>query len=226
MDELAGSESQHDSLASSQPHSNSTIKHGLEAYYEEEGKLVGDIVSDSYSQYLDERNQLLGNWVPGPEFEGLQRDLMPDMQDSSQDQQSDPVLQSFLQRALRDKESLSNSITSSEAVNDDIGIHPLDSDCAICGLPDIENCECEARALSPESEMEWPESIRSYVQRSFVPFHENEETTVPRADVEAKLKNTITTAKENGTLYTLDWDNMPLPQALIMAERDVDNKQT
>ncbi|KIL87806.1 hypothetical protein FAVG1_08685 [Fusarium avenaceum] len=221
MDELAGSEGQHDSLVSSQPYSNSTIKHGLETYYEEEGKLIGDIESDSDSQYSYEGGRL---WAPGPELGAIQRDFIPDMQDSSPDQQSDPILQSFLQRALRDKESSSN--TSSEAVNDDIRIHPLDSDCAICGLPDTEDCECEARALSPESKMEWPESVRSYVQRSFVVFHQNDEPTVPRADVEAKLKNTITTAKENGTLYTLDWDNMPLPQALIMAERDAENKQT
>ncbi|KAM0563379.1 hypothetical protein ACHAPJ_001097 [Fusarium lateritium] len=75
-----------------------------------------------------------------------------------------------------------------------------------------------------KSKVDWPESVRSYVQRSFLP--QNDEPTVSRADIEAKLKNTIGTAKENGTLYTLDWDNMPLPQALVKAERDADVKHS
>ncbi|KAF5026898.1 hypothetical protein F66182_928 [Fusarium sp. NRRL 66182] len=75
-----------------------------------------------------------------------------------------------------------------------------------------------------KSKVEWPESVRSYVQRSFLP--QNDEPTVSRADIEAKLKNTIGTAKENGTLYTIDWDNMPLPQALVKAERDADIKHS
>uniref|UniRef100_A0A0D2XWS8 SAC3/GANP/THP3 conserved domain-containing protein n=1 Tax=Fusarium oxysporum (strain Fo5176) TaxID=660025 RepID=A0A0D2XWS8_FUSOF len=75
-----------------------------------------------------------------------------------------------------------------------------------------------------KSKVDWPESVRSYVQRSFLP--QNDEPTVSRAEIEAKLKSTIGTAKENGTLYTLDWDNMPLPQALVKAERDADIKQS
>lgn len=42
---------------------------------------------------------------------------------------------------------------------------------------------------------------------------------VERKDMEAKLKQTITEATDNGTLGTLDWDNMPLPQHLIRMER-------
>jgi hypothetical protein len=37
--------------------------------------------------------------------------------------------------------------------------------------------------------------------------------------VEAKLKQTIGAAKDSGTLYTLDWDDMPLPQSLVKDER-------
>lgn len=65
---------------------------------------------------------------------------------------------------------------------------------------------------------EWPESVRRYVQRSFLP--QNDDVSVSRAEVEAKLKETIGNAKENGTLYTIDWDVVPLPHALVKADRD------
>jgi hypothetical protein len=37
--------------------------------------------------------------------------------------------------------------------------------------------------------------------------------------MEAKLKETITHANEQGVMYTLDWDTMPLPQQMIREER-------
>lgn len=80
---------------------------------------------------------------------------------------------------------------------------------------------------SPEQakgKVEWPDSVRNYVQRSFLP--RNDDPAVSRAEIEAKLKNTIGSAKENGALYTIDWDTMPLPQALIKAERDENLKNT
>ncbi|KAH7134362.1 SAC3/GANP/Nin1/mts3/eIF-3 p25 family-domain-containing protein [Dactylonectria macrodidyma] len=73
-----------------------------------------------------------------------------------------------------------------------------------------------------KGKVDWPESVRNYVQRSFLP--QNDEPSVSRADIEAKLKNTIGSAKENGSLYTIDWDNMPLPQAIVKAERDAELK--
>ncbi|KAH6608383.1 hypothetical protein Trco_001729, partial [Trichoderma cornu-damae] len=69
---------------------------------------------------------------------------------------------------------------------------------------------------------EWPESVRRYVQRSFHP--ENDDASVSRAELEAKLKDTIGSAKENNSLYTIDWDNMPLPQALVRADREAQLK--
>lgn len=48
---------------------------------------------------------------------------------------------------------------------------------------------------------------------------QNEDVSVSRPELEAKLKQTIGAAKENGSLYTLDWDIMPLPQSLVKAER-------
>lgn len=72
-------------------------------------------------------------------------------------------------------------------------------------------------AEQAKSKVEWPPSVRNYVQRSFLP--QNDDPSVSRADIEAKLKDTIGTAKENGTLHTIDWDKMPLPHALVKAER-------
>ncbi|KAM0669432.1 hypothetical protein ACQRIT_004569 [Beauveria bassiana] len=76
-------------------------------------------------------------------------------------------------------------------------------------------------APAPETQSkaktEWPESVRRYVQRSFLP--ENDDASVTRAELEAKLKITIGTAKDNGSLHTLDWDKMPLPQVLVKADR-------
>ncbi|KAL7942669.1 SAC3/GANP/Nin1/mts3/eIF-3 p25 family domain-containing protein [Trichoderma barbatum] len=69
---------------------------------------------------------------------------------------------------------------------------------------------------------EWPESVRRYVQRSFHP--ENDDASVSRAELEAKLKDTIGSAKENNALYTIDWDSMPLPQALVRADREAQLK--
>ncbi|KFA76023.1 hypothetical protein S40288_00406 [Stachybotrys chartarum IBT 40288] len=75
-----------------------------------------------------------------------------------------------------------------------------------------------------KAKVEWPDSVRSYVQRSFLP--QNDEPTVSRADIEAKLKATIGSARENGTLYTINWDTMPLPQAMVKSEREAQFKQT
>ena len=49
---------------------------------------------------------------------------------------------------------------------------------------------------------------------------QNEDPSVTRSEVEARLKETIGTAKENGSLYTTNWDSVPLPQALVKADRD------
>ncbi|ATY63690.1 SAC3 GANP domain [Cordyceps militaris] len=69
----------------------------------------------------------------------------------------------------------------------------------------------------PKAKTEWPDSVRRYVQRSFLP--QNDDASVTRSELEAKLKNTIGTAKDNGSLHTLDWDKMPLPQVLVKADR-------
>ena len=68
-----------------------------------------------------------------------------------------------------------------------------------------------------KKKIDWPDSVRSYVQRSFLPA--NMDDTVSRAEMEAKLKETISRANDSGIMYTVNWDTMPLPQAMIKEER-------
>lgn len=68
-----------------------------------------------------------------------------------------------------------------------------------------------------KKKIDWPEAVRFYVQRSFMP--DNLDPNVSRSEMEAKLKDTISNASDSGVLNTLDWNNMPLPQQLIMEER-------
>ncbi|KAK4098313.1 hypothetical protein N658DRAFT_518078 [Parathielavia hyrcaniae] len=68
-----------------------------------------------------------------------------------------------------------------------------------------------------KTKIDWPDSVRRYVQRAFIPA--NLDSTVTRAEMEARLKETITQANEKGVLNTLDWDTMPLPQHMIREER-------
>lgn len=73
------------------------------------------------------------------------------------------------------------------------------------------------KAAQPKPKIVWPASVRSYVQRSF--DIANLLPDVSRSEMELKLKHTISAATENNTLATSDWDNMPLPQHLIRAEK-------
>ncbi|KFY39784.1 hypothetical protein V495_05735 [Pseudogymnoascus sp. VKM F-4514 (FW-929)] len=68
-----------------------------------------------------------------------------------------------------------------------------------------------------KKKIEWPASVRSYVQRAFDPI--NLYADVPRPDMEAKLKATISSATETDTLTSIDWDNLPLPQEMVRTER-------
>jgi hypothetical protein len=70
---------------------------------------------------------------------------------------------------------------------------------------------------SPSPARQWPDSVRSYVQRAFA--EENNILSVARKDMEARLKEIITEAGNNGTLFTIDWYTYPLPQQLIQQER-------
>lgn len=65
--------------------------------------------------------------------------------------------------------------------------------------------------------VEWPESVRRYVQRSFIPS--NMDRSVSRQEMEVQLKETISRATDSGQLHDIDWDAMPLPQDLIKEAR-------
>jgi hypothetical protein len=67
------------------------------------------------------------------------------------------------------------------------------------------------------TKIQWPLSVRQYVQRSFEPA--NMATDVTKGEIEAKLKEVITAATDNDQLLTIDWTNLPLPQQLIRMER-------
>ncbi|KAL5601089.1 hypothetical protein BROUX41_005916 [Berkeleyomyces rouxiae] len=64
---------------------------------------------------------------------------------------------------------------------------------------------------------EWPEGVRNYVQRTF--YVDNNDSSIAKSDIEARLKTIIATARSSGQLYTTNWDLMPLPQQVIREER-------
>ncbi|KAL0472479.1 SAC3/GANP/Nin1/mts3/eIF-3 p25 family domain-containing protein [Neurospora intermedia] len=68
-----------------------------------------------------------------------------------------------------------------------------------------------------KKKIDWPESVRNYVQRSFQTS--NLDPSVTRAEMEAKLKETISYANDQGHMYTVNWEKMPLPQEMIKEER-------
>ncbi|KAK0746497.1 SAC3/GANP/Nin1/mts3/eIF-3 p25 family-domain-containing protein [Schizothecium vesticola] len=68
-----------------------------------------------------------------------------------------------------------------------------------------------------QAKIEWPESVRSYVQRAFL--QHNMDESVSRQEMEVKLKETISHAAATGAMYTIDWEAMPLPQHMIKASR-------
>ncbi|KAK5661196.1 hypothetical protein OQA88_11087 [Cercophora sp. LCS_1] len=77
-------------------------------------------------------------------------------------------------------------------------------------------------APAPESEpakpkVNWPDSVRAYVQRSFMPS--NLLPAVSRQEMEEKLKDVISSANERNRMYDTNWDVMPLPQEMIVEER-------
>jgi len=68
-----------------------------------------------------------------------------------------------------------------------------------------------------QQKVDWPDSVRRYVQRSFQ--ESNIDSTVARADMEARLKQTIRYTQDTGTMHSTNWDLMPLPQQMIKTER-------
>ena len=71
---------------------------------------------------------------------------------------------------------------------------------------------------APEkTKVDWPESVRAYVQRAFAV--ENNIPDVSRQEMEVRLKQVIAQAVQEGSLYSTQWPIALLPQQLIMKER-------
>ncbi|KAI1310440.1 SAC3/GANP/Nin1/mts3/eIF-3 p25 family-domain-containing protein [Xylaria venustula] len=68
-----------------------------------------------------------------------------------------------------------------------------------------------------QQKFDWPQSVRNYVQRTFQAS--NEIPGVGREEKESRLKEIIRSEQEKGTMFTTNWDEMPLPQQLIQKER-------
>ncbi|KAI0200025.1 SAC3/GANP/Nin1/mts3/eIF-3 p25 family-domain-containing protein [Astrocystis sublimbata] len=78
------------------------------------------------------------------------------------------------------------------------------------------------KSMSPPSDQQqqkfdWPQSVRNYVQRTFQAS--NEIPGVAREEKEFRLKEIIRSEQEKGSMFTTNWDEMPLPQQLIQKER-------
>ncbi|KAK8079558.1 GANP domain-containing protein [Apiospora hydei] len=75
-----------------------------------------------------------------------------------------------------------------------------------------------AEPQQQQQKIDWPDKVRSYVQRSFE--SKNMLPDVSREEMEAKLKETISHAKDAGIMYTTDWDSMPLPRSSAAASTE------
>jgi SAC3 family protein LENG8/THP3 len=73
-------------------------------------------------------------------------------------------------------------------------------------------------ASTQAKKTQWSPSVRDYVSRSFA--LENAIKDVSRQEVEVKLKQIITEMASTGQLDTILWDHYPLPQQLILEERN------
>jgi hypothetical protein len=72
-------------------------------------------------------------------------------------------------------------------------------------------------AASKPKKVEWPPAVRDYVRRAFAP--ENAIPDVPSAEMQAKLRETISYFAERNMQDEIEWTTYPLPQELIQEER-------
>lgn len=66
--------------------------------------------------------------------------------------------------------------------------------------------------------MEFPDAVRSYVQRCFAPDNQVASVSIP--EMQNKLREIITSAAESRKLHSIDWERLPLPQVQIQNERN------
>ncbi|KAI1333258.1 SAC3/GANP/Nin1/mts3/eIF-3 p25 family-domain-containing protein [Xylariaceae sp. FL0255] len=74
-----------------------------------------------------------------------------------------------------------------------------------------------APSQQQQQKFDWPQSVRNYVQRTFQAS--NDIAGIERHEKEARLKDIITAEQQKGTMFSINWDEMPLPQQLIQRER-------
>ncbi|KAJ6106980.1 hypothetical protein N7512_010497 [Penicillium capsulatum] len=77
-----------------------------------------------------------------------------------------------------------------------------------------------ASPVDPESRqrVEFPDAVRSYVQRCFAPDNQVASVSIP--EMQEKLRQVITSAAESQKLHSIDWERLPLPQVQIQNERN------
>jgi len=63
----------------------------------------------------------------------------------------------------------------------------------------------------------WPEEVKEYVRRAFEV--KNAIEGISTADMQTKLKETITYYAERNSHESMDWEKYPLPQQLLLSER-------
>lgn len=72
-------------------------------------------------------------------------------------------------------------------------------------------------SATSSQKIEWPAPVRAYVQRCFAV--DNAIDGISPDAMRAKLKQIIGLAAERNTLNSLDWFSYPLPQQVILQER-------
>jgi hypothetical protein len=70
-------------------------------------------------------------------------------------------------------------------------------------------------AAGKPKKVEWPPAVREYVRRAF----DDKTTTASNADMQRKLKETISFYAERNMLATIEWTTFPLPGKLLEDER-------
>lgn len=75
----------------------------------------------------------------------------------------------------------------------------------------------QPQPAAPAKKVEWPNSVREYVQRSFADL--SAVPSISRKEIEDTLKKVITEATESNLLHSTDWDKHPLPREIIITKR-------
>jgi hypothetical protein len=77
--------------------------------------------------------------------------------------------------------------------------------------------QSEMAPAPPKKKVEWPPAVREYVRRAFDPA--NAIPGISQAEMQAKLKTTISFYAERNAHDEVHWPTYPLPQELLLEER-------